>query len=474
MQPYCPFVMDKLKKNFTIFQIKMHSLSQQTILTVSQLTKNIKTTLEGRYRFVKVRGEISNMRTPSSGHSYFTLKDNNSQIRAVLFKQQKRFITTDLRDGQQVICFGRVTVYEPRGDYQLILDSIEPEGKGQLQQKFEDLKKELHAKGYFDSEIKKNLPFFPKKIAVITSPTGAAIQDFLKIVRNRQAAVTIQIFPVRVQGNLAAGEIAHALNTLNRQNVHDLILLCRGGGSIEDLWAFNEVAVAEAVYASKIPVVSAVGHEIDFTIADFCADHRSPTPTAAAEELLPDTVFLRQRIDELSRKLELIIKNITRFSEQKLTHNIRLLGKVNTVLKETEFRLSLAESSLFGGIERHIISRKQRLSRATDIFYSLSPQRKINDQQRHLAHLKKMLQIFISRIVDQKETAFQSNAAILHSVSPLATLERGYSIAKKITAGGKAEKIITDSAHVTPGDDIQILLHRGQITCEVKECAEKI
>ena len=268
------------------------------ILTVSQISRSIRTLLEGEFRFISVSGEISNLSRPYSGHSYFTLKDEGAQLRAILFKGQQRFLAKDINDGQQVICHGRISVYEPRGDYQLIVDSIDFHGAGALQLQFEKLKNRLAVEGLFDQARKKMIPMFPRKIVLITSPTGAAVHDFLKVWRNRQWGATIQIFPVRVQGIGAAEEIAAAIATVNRELDSDIIVLCRGGGSLEDLWAFNEECVARAIADSTLAIVTAIGHEVDFTIADFCADLRAPTPTGAAEQIIPCPLYTTYAADE--------------------------------------------------------------------------------------------------------------------------------------------------------------------------------
>ena len=274
-----------------------------TIQSVSELTRSIRGLLETQFSFVTVTGEISNMRRPYSGHLYFTLKDADAQIRVVLFKNQQKYLNAPLQDGEQVICRGRVSVYEPRGEYQIIADFVENQGRGTLQIAFDRLKKRLDAEGLFRSERKKALPFLPEKIFLLTSPSGAALFDFLGMAESRFPGVPIVIFPVRVQGDGAAQEISQAITLLNRHEKSGVIVLCRGGGSLEDLWAFNEEQVAYAISASLLPVVSAVGHEVDFTIADFVADHRSPTPTAAAKDVLPDGRALRQHIEVLQTTL---------------------------------------------------------------------------------------------------------------------------------------------------------------------------
>jgi len=273
------------------------------IFTVSELTRNVRALLEGHFPEVWVSGEISNFRSPSSGHFYFTLKDEQAQLASVMFRGANSQIPFKLEDGLEVICHGRITVYETRGQYQIVVDHCEPKGIGALQLAFEQLKKKLSEEGLFDAKNKKPLPFLPKKIGVVTSPTGAAIRDILKVLHQRFESTNVLLIPVRVQGEGAAEEVAEAIFLLNKRDDIDVMIVGRGGGSMEDLWAFNEEVVARAIFASKIPVVSAVGHEIDFTIADFVADVRAPTPSAAAEIVVPRRRDLLEHIEELKQQL---------------------------------------------------------------------------------------------------------------------------------------------------------------------------
>ena len=275
----------------------------KTIWTVSELTQKVKTRLEADFGEVWVEGEISNLRRPSSGHSYFTLKDDKSQIRAVIFRFMGRYLKFEPQDGMLVICRGKMSVYEPRGEYQLILDYMEPKGVGALQLAFEQLKEKLGKEGLFATDHKKPLPYLPRKIGIVTSSTGAAVRDILNVIGRRFPTMSILISPVKVQGEGSAPEIARAIDGLNLMDDIDVIIVARGGGSLEDLWSFNEECVARAIYRSSIPVVSAVGHEIDFTIADFVADLRAPTPSAAGELVVRDKGELVNFIESLSDRL---------------------------------------------------------------------------------------------------------------------------------------------------------------------------
>ena len=311
------------------------------ILTVSKLNQQIKALLESEFPFVWVKGEISNFRTPSSGHFYFTLKDEQSQIRAVFFRSQNRFLRFLPQDGAQVVCQARLSVYEPRGEYQVVVEVMEPLGVGALQLAFEQLKKKLEAEGLFSAAAKKPMPSCPQNICIVTSPTGAAIRDILKIFQRSPYPLTVTLFPVAVQGQAAAAEIAGAIGAagaLSGRYGWDLLIVGRGGGSLEDIWAFNEEIVARAVAACTVPTISAVGHEIDFTICDFVADLRMPTPTAAAEwvvgrleQIHRDLHGCRDRaVQAIARKLEAQKRDLkyleTRIADPKRRHEtLRLL-----------------------------------------------------------------------------------------------------------------------------------------------------
>lgn len=446
----------------------MITTKEQNILTVTQLTRAIKTNLENEYRFVRISGEISNLKTPYSGHSYFTLKDDNAQLRAVLFKQQKRFVALRMEDGQQVVCFGRITVYEPRGDYQLIVDSVELYGKGRLQQEFEALKQKLSARGYFDQSIKKELPPFARKIAVVTSPTGAALQDFLKIVKTRHSPLQIIIVPTLVQGKEAPPAIAAAIKRAQSIAGIEAIVLCRGGGSLEDLWAFNDEAVADSIYHCKIPLLTGIGHEVDFTIADFCADLRAATPTAAAEILTSDTAELLQGIASLKNRLRRSMLSKLSVADRELRHSTKLLGTFRSNLAAGEHRLTMSKSYLIQAMADYLQNLSSKLQIRQAKLAGHAPLAKIDLQEKHLNYLKRELISHIKQKLQRCEAELGSKAALLNSVSPLATLGRGYSIVRKKKEDGKPGTVITDSGQVAPGDKVNVLLHQGDMDCIVE------
>lgn len=442
------------------------TLQSVKILSVSEITSSIKDLIEGKFRFVTVRGEISNLKTPYSGHSYFTLKDSTAQIRAVLFKNQKRFLLTELENGADIICHGRITLYEPRGEYQLLIDSIENGGQGALQLQFEKTKLELQEKGYFDPSRKKPLPYFPKKIVIISSATGAALKDFLKVVERRASNCHFLIMPVRVQGKLAASEIAKAIAKANKIGDIEAIVVCRGGGSIEDLWAFNERIVADAIFASDVPIISGVGHEIDFTISDFCADLRAATPTAAAEQLLPDTQILIEKIAYHQGRQQYCIEQILVDKTIRVKRASKGLRKTEDIIERSLLHLELTSSYLKQAMTSLLKKEQYRLSTLKTKLHAEAPRAKITLQKEKVENLGLRLLKAINHNVSEKEASFGKQAALLHSVSPLATLSRGYSVTRSYT-NNEIGTVISTTNNVEIHDKVHILLHDGALHCEV-------
>ncbi|MGL1932947.1 MAG: exodeoxyribonuclease VII large subunit [Desulfotalea sp.] len=433
-----------------------------TIYTITELTTAIKNNLESAYRFIKVRGEISNLSTPYSGHSYFVIKDTGAQIRAVIFKNQKRFLSAPITNGKEVICHGRISVYEPRGEYQIIIDSIEDVGHGLLNRQFEETKKTLTEKGYFSSDIKKEIPSLASKIIVITSATGAAIQDLIKMHTTLGSNCNIQILPVPVQGKFASKEIAGAIIKANTLNV-DCIVLCRGGGSIEDLWAFNELEVAEAIFKSKTPIISAVGHETDFTISDFCADMRVATPTAAAELLFQDNNAIALYVKELlARQLSSFQRMITKY-EQELRGYRKTFYRTTETLQKLDMRLSLSKLYFVQAIKKKIAAEEHNLHDLSNRLVSESPLTKVNLNQERLKNLHGRLMYQIQSVLDKKSQQFSSQLALLDSVSPLATIARGYSITRTINRPNNS--VVTRVEQVNQGEQVSILVSNGELNC---------
>jgi len=390
------------------------------ILTVTQLTGRIKNLLENSLPEIWVEGEISNFSLPQSGHAYFTLKDEHSQIRAVLFRSAQRFIKFTLQHGMHVTCRGRVTVYEPRGEYQLILEYVEPKGIGALQLAFEQLKARLEKEGLFDRERKQSIPALPRRIGIITSPSGAALRDILRVMKRRHPRIQVLIYPVPVQGADAAPAIVDAIRFFNREKKADVVIVGRGGGSLEDLWAFNEEKVARAFSASKIPIISAVGHETDYTIADFVSDLRAPTPSAAAEMVVETEEHLRKRLATL---------------EAGLIRNIRLrIERTRLLCKQSQ--------QLLGNPRQQLEQYAQRVDELTE--------RAATGIENH---------------VQKKRAVLLSFTSALGHLNPLGILSRGFSITKQYPSG----IILKESSQVAAGDLLITRLHTGELLSRVEK-----
>jgi exodeoxyribonuclease VII large subunit len=438
------------------------------LLTVSELNAQIRSLLESRYPLVWVRGEISNFRVPSSGHFYFTLKDDQSQIRAVFFRAQHRHLRFIPESGLQVLCQARLSVYEPRGEYQLIIEIMEPEGVGSLQLAFEQLKRKLEAEGLFEPSRKLPLPCCPQKIGVITSSTGAAVQDILKVLERSPCPLSVTLLPVRVQGAEAAKEIAAAIKTANflaERFQWDLLIVGRGGGSIEDLWPFNEEVVARAISASSIPIVSAVGHEIDFTIADMVSDLRAPTPTAAAEWVVGRVeVFQREIIGLKDRMLKTFAQRLTSYGqtvqylEKRLIDPRRRLESLRLFVDERLERLQLA-------LSRRLEKNRSLYTNILDKLYLAHPSKRIPPYRTLLDQQCKELILQHRKILDAKQAELSRLASSLESLSPLGVLARGYAIAYRLPD----RQVIRRSRDVEPGQEVLIHLSEGQIECIVQK-----
>ncbi|MEE4241244.1 MAG: exodeoxyribonuclease VII large subunit [Desulfopila sp.] len=445
----------------------MNSFNDISIISVSELTHSIKSSLELQYRFIHIRGEISNLRTPYSGHTYFTLKDNSSQIRAVLFKGQQKYLSIRLEEGLKVICHGRLSVYEARGEYQIIVDTVDSAGAGELQLQFELLKKKLADQGFFLSEIKKKIPAFPEHIVLITSPTGAAVQDFLKISSNRNFGGTITILPVPVQGKNAAAEIAEAIEIGAAMKNVDCLVLLRGGGSLEDLWSFNEEKVALAIHRSIPPVVTGIGHETDLTIADLCADLHSHTPTAAAEAIIPDTNTLRSIVEKYTNQLQGTMTHLLKNKSEKISNLRRIMGNLELYLANYTLQLDYQISSLTQHTTQFLSSLQRNVEMRTNKLHSEAPLNKLQMHEQKLLYLQWSIYNNSRRIIERKEDRLAKQAALLDSVSPLSVLARGYSIVSKNETIEHKKKIITNAVQVQKGDKVDIQLYHGTLECAV-------
>ena len=433
------------------------------IQTVSELTRSIRGLLETSYSMITVTGEISNLRRPTSGHLYFTLKDSEAQLKAVLFKGQQRYLACTPADGLEVLCRGRISLYEPRGEYQLIIDFMDGKGTGLLRIAFDRLKTKLEAEGLFAPERKRPLPFLPRRVALITSPQGAAVRDFLIQARRLAPGTAIEIVPVRVQGEEAAAEIAAAIELLNQRESSEVIVLCRGGGSLEDLWAFNEELVARAIAASRIPVVSAVGHEVDFTIADFVADLRAPTPTAAAGMILPDQALLLARIRELQRQLATAMQRQLNRARRQLESEQRLLRDPARLLAQHAIRLDHLQAQLAHALQEKLHRQRERLNDRERALGRLDPRHRLQSHRFALQEHRLRLSFLARRLLATKGNQLGRTVAILEAVSPLAVLARGYAIAR--LANGK---ILRSTQEVTPGTPLRLTLADGELKVTVQ------
>ena len=450
--------------------VESQSVSQDAkVYQVSQLTRDIKAIMEAAFDSIWVEGEISNFRTVASGHSYFVLKDAKSQVRCVLFKGHRAGIKFQPEDGDQVLLFGRITVYDARGEYQIVTESMEPRGLGALQKAYEQLKIKLEKEGLFDEEKKKPLPQFPWKIGVVTSSTGAAVRDIINIVRRRNPKVSVLLYPSKVQGEGAAKEIAQGIHELNQRKDIEVIIIGRGGGSLEDLWAFNEEEVARAITSSRIPIVSAVGHEIDFTIADFAADLRSPTPSAAAELTVPileDTLreigsLNESLINSLEKKLKDYFDLLKRLMDRRFFHQPKEIFNLQIQ------RIDELHSRLLRGLEQNLLTHQQRFQDKIHRLFQASPEKNIPHMKENLSMLEKRMQHIIQSNLLLRKERFEGILKNLNAFNPLSILERGYSICSK------DEKSLKNIEGINPGDLINVKLAQGGLSCTVKKIIEK-
>ncbi len=435
------------------------------IYTVSKLTREIKSLLEETFPFIWVTGEISNYAVPASGHSYFTLKDHQAVISAVMFKNQKRNLKFEPENGMKIIGMVRLTLYEPRGSYQLIFEHLEPEGAGSMQVAFEQLKKKLSAQGLFDDKYKKSIPFLPSKISIITSGTGAAVRDIINIAQRRFFNCPLEIVPVKVQGHGSENEISDAINLVNQFQKSDLIILARGGGSIEDLVAFNSGIVAHAIFNSAIPVITGVGHETDYTIADFVSDLRAPTPSAAAELALPDKNSLVQRVSNLQDNLKSSLKNKIIAHHQAVVHLISRLKSPETIVYDFRFKLEDYESRLINRMKHTVQYNKDRLYWLSQSLYAKKPVTMISNYRQRVKILFFALTHNFQKIFQELKTNHLKLNLKLQALNPEAVLERGYSISRFISD----KRVITDSTDVKKNDKIEVLLSKGRLITRVEK-----
>lgn len=435
---------------------------ERQALSVSELNLDVKLLLEESYSGIWICGELSNFSAPQSGHWYFSLKDNKAQIRGAMFRFNNRLCKFSPKSGDQVLVKGRVSLYEPRGDYQIIVDEMQPAGAGALQQAFEQLKRKLNDQGLFDEEHKKTLPPYPNHIGVITSPTGAAIRDILQVLKRRFPIAPVIIYPCSVQGDAAKKEICAALKQANRHKQCDLIIFARGGGSIEDLWSFNEESVAKAIFQSKIPIITGIGHQIDFTIADFIADVRAPTPSAAAELATPDQNELYENFRSFehwfSNKMSLRITNEQRtlaYLTKQLIHPRQRIEALYQRLDELTSRLKRSKDITF--------KQKREAIKALSVrFAQCTPKRSIHEKKIQTNHFTEKLTRNMRLKLANAQKEWELYSSRLHCVSPLATLERGYSITR--TSNGE---LLTTAKQVTKDNILTTQIKDGTIKSRV-------
>ena len=478
------------------------SSEKPTVLSVSQINREIHSLLEGRFPLVWIQGEVSNFKAHSSGHFYFSLKDKKSQINAVMFRGFNSRLKFTPRDGQEVLIRGKVTVYQPRGNYQLFCEVMEPVGAGALQIAFEQLKKKLQGEGLFDREKKRPLPSFPKHIALVTSPTGAALRDMLNVLSRRFKGLQITLAPAIVQGDRAPASLVLALEKVNRLRDVDVVIVGRGGGSMEDLWGFNDEAVARAIAASKVPVISAVGHEVDFTIADFVADLRAPTPSAAAELVVKNASDLFETISASHKRLRYAMGHHLEHSRQQLdSFQKRLQDPRRTlqdlILKCDDLSLRLEKAAFRDLASRHqqLYSFQKRLEdprrtlqgwilKCSDLSLRLekgvfrdlevrrakihlieqrlpSPQETMSALSQQVTFFTHSLKIQMTKRMDHKKMALRRWTQVLDGLSPLRVVERGYSIVQK------GEVLVKDSKQIKKGDRIHLRFARGESEAEI-------
>ena len=440
--------------------------STRKIFKVCELTSDLRNTIEPAFSDIWVEGEVTNLRIPQSGHCYFTLKDATTQIRAIRFRLYNRPFLP--KEGNFVLVRGHLTIYEARGEYQIIVDYMEPRGIGALLAAFEALKERLRIEGLFDPIHKKPIPVFPKKIALITSPTGAVLQDFLRILRERGAHLTTLIVPVPVQGESAAGEISNAISAINhysRSHPIDLVIIARGGGSLEDLWAFNEERVARAIFQSKIPVMTAIGHETDTTIADLVSDCRAPTPSVAAEIIARAREMQIERFHQIRGQLnERMQEILAQYRHQLHIASRLLMAPVEGIIH--------ARKMAYQYLHRHQSAMKRQLERyrsnvalTTERLHAKSPVAQVAYAHQKWEGLSDRLHLLGTKIINERKNNLANTLHQLNILSPLNIMERGYSIAEKMGSG----KIVRDTADVAVDEKIQIRLHRGRLLCLVKE-----
>ncbi len=437
----------------------------QRAISVSELNRLARTLLEDGIARIWVEGEISNLSRPASGHVYFSLKDSAAQVRCAWFRQRQRGPTINLKNGDQVLVFGKVSLYEARGDYQMIVEQLQDAGDGELRRRFEALKQRLQAEGLFDTERKRDLPSLPACVGVITSPTGAAIRDIMSVLKRRFPAIPVIIYPTTVQGEAAAGQIAAAIAVAARRNECDVLIVARGGGSLEDLWPFNEEMVARAIAECPLPIVSGVGHEVDVTIADFVADLRAPTPSGAAEIVVPDQADWQRRLAAMSLRITMLGSRLLQDRQQAFDWLSRRLLQCSPAVQVARQRdwLKNLRQILAGAVRHDLSARARRLEKTRGRLLQCSPVLRLQRRAGTLQNLQGRLLAANKAQLGQLKNELGLAQRALASVSPLATLERGYAIVSAADSGA----ILTNAKQVKPGAAITARLATGTFEATV-------
>jgi len=435
------------------------------VYTVARLNREARALLEAGLPSIWIEGELSNLSRPASGHWYFTLKDEAAQVRCAMFRQRNQALRLSPRDGMQVLLRARVGLYEPRGDFQLIVDHLEEAGEGELRRRFEALKLRLAAEGLFDAARKRPPPRFPRRVGIVTSPTGAALRDVLQVLRRRFPAIPVLVYPAQVQGAGAAQEIAAALETADRRAEVDVLLLVRGGGSLEDLWAFNDEDLARAIAGLSLPVICGIGHEIDFTIADFVADVRAPTPSAAAELAVPDATTWLRSLEASARRLASVLTRSRRQRRESLLRAERRLWArhPSQILAQRAQRMDELQLRLAAAMRRGLGGRRERLATASAGLAGRTPATRIATLLQRLLHARARLLPGLRNRLALANARLESVARALHATSPIATLGRGYAIVTLAADG----TLVSNAAQAPPGTEIDARLARGRLRARV-------
>jgi len=444
--------------------IRKKSDTQRPIYTVTEITRDIQALLEDRFPEVWVEGEVTNVTLSAKGHTYFSLKDEHALLKCALFLSHRRHLKFKLENGQKILCYGQISTYLPRGEYQLIVEVMEPQGLGALQLAFEQLKKKLEKEGLFDEKHKKPIPFLPRRIGIVTSLSGKAVRDILKVIQERFRESDILIRDVRVQGKGAAEEIAEAIEAFNAHRGADVLLVGRGGGSMEDLWAFNEEVVARAIFRSKIPIISCVGHELDYTIADFVADVRAGTPSMAAECVVPDKGELLDRLAELRYRFRsALLDKVTLLAERLRSQRESVLFRhPERLFLLQEQRLDEITSTLKEGLLKWVQRHAERVAVARTHLRHLSPETAITDRQNAVTHYAENMTRGIHHTLRHMEQRFGAQVGKLESLSPLRVLSRGFSVT--LNTSGKTVRSTQD---LSVGGRVHTQLHEGSFESRI-------